>query len=56
MLTIDKHKGFKRREGLHSKKEAVKIAENWRRKGYYARVLTRVSKGVKYHIVFTKKR
>jgi len=55
-MTIIDGQEFKRRKGLYIKKEAQEVADNWRSKGYYARVLIRQSKGEEFYVVFTRKR
>ncbi|MBA7492059.1 hypothetical protein ES702_02608 [subsurface metagenome] len=55
-MTILDRKEFKRKKGHYSKKKAGQIAKGWRSKGFYARVVTRQSKGKKHHVVFTRKR
>jgi len=55
-MTILDGQEFKRKKGLYTEKEAQKIAESWRSKGYYARVVIRRHKGKEYHAVFTRKR
>lgn len=55
-MTILDGQEFERVEGLYTEKEAQKIAENWRSKGYYARAVIRQSKGKEYRAVFTRKR
>lgn len=55
MLSIDKKK-FKKEHRYKALKGAKIAAENWRKKGYYARILKRQSNKKTIYVVYIKKR
>jgi len=55
MLSIDKKK-FKKERKYNSEEGAKKAANNWRKKGYYARILKRQKDKKIIYVLFIKKR
>jgi len=55
MISIDKKK-FKKEHKYKSEEGAKKAANNWRKKGYYARILKRQLNKKTIYVVFIKKR